>query len=153
VGEAEQEAAEVGDGAGDAERPRVRVPVLLRGAAEERGEGRLAQQLGAHREALHGPALLPHAHRDVALRHRPRLLPLPPPPPAGGPRRRAAAVLARRRHRAGQPPQEPLHGLVLGWSEEWELGKAVGCSLERARLGELGFGCCGGEWDCEFRAL
>jgi hypothetical protein len=34
VGEAEQEAAEVVDGAGDAERARVRVAVLLRGAAE-----------------------------------------------------------------------------------------------------------------------
>jgi len=33
--------AELGGGAGDAERARVGVPVLLRGGAEERREGRL----------------------------------------------------------------------------------------------------------------
>jgi hypothetical protein len=119
VGEAEQEAAEVVDGAGDAERARVRVAVLLRGAAEQRGQGRLAEQLGAHGEALRGAALLAHAHGHVALRH--RLLPLPlPPVPAARPRRRAA-VLARHRYRyrAGEPPQEPLHGWRLASGVLW----------------------------------
>jgi hypothetical protein len=68
-GELEEEVAEVGDGAGDAERAGVAVPVLLRGAAEQRGEGRAAEELGAHGVALHGAALLADAHGHVALRH------------------------------------------------------------------------------------
>uniref|UniRef100_A0A8R7V7S3 Uncharacterized protein n=1 Tax=Triticum urartu TaxID=4572 RepID=A0A8R7V7S3_TRIUA len=69
VGEAEEEAAEVGHGAGDAERSWVTVAVLLRGAPEQGLERRLAQELGAHGEALHGAALLADAHRHVPLRH------------------------------------------------------------------------------------
>jgi hypothetical protein len=68
-GELEEEVAEVGDGAGDAERAGVSVPVLLRGAPEQRGEGRAAEELGAHGVALHGAALLADAHGHVALRH------------------------------------------------------------------------------------
>ena len=67
--EAEEEAAEVGHGAGDAERARVAVAVLLRGSPEQGLERRLAQELGAHGEALDGAALLADAHRHVPFRH------------------------------------------------------------------------------------
>jgi len=68
-GQLDEEVAEVGDGAGDAERAGVAVPVLLRGAAEQRGEGRAAEELSAHGVPLHGPALLADADGHVALRH------------------------------------------------------------------------------------
>jgi hypothetical protein len=94
-GELEEERVEVGDGAGDAERAGVGVPVLLGGAAEQRREGRPAEELGAHGVALHGPALLADADRHVALRHA------------------RAAVLGRLRGagvgHAGEPPEEALH--------------------------------------------
>jgi hypothetical protein len=94
-GELEEERVEVGDGAGDAERAGVGVPVLLGGAAEQRREGRAAEELGAHGVALHGPALLADADRHVALRHA------------------RAAVLGRLRGagvgHAGEPPEEALH--------------------------------------------
>jgi hypothetical protein len=131
----EQQAAELGDGAGDAQRARVRVPVLLRGAAEERGEGRLAQQLGAHGEPLHGAAFLAHAHRHVARRdarvaasssaRRRRLFPraeLPEPSRRGG-----GGGVVGGRDGAGEPPQQPLHG-SCSWSElaRGEAGAASG---------------------------
>jgi hypothetical protein len=116
VGELEEEVVEVGDGAGDAERAGVAVPVLLRGAAEERGEGGPAQELGAHGVALDGPALLADADRHVALRHARAAA---QEPRAG---RRSGGGLGRRAERlvrgggagvgrghAGEPPEQALH--------------------------------------------
>ncbi|CAL5054332.1 unnamed protein product [Urochloa decumbens] len=68
-GELGEEVTEVGDGTGDTERAGVAVAVLLRGAAEERGEGRPAEELGPHGVALHGAAFLADADRNMALRH------------------------------------------------------------------------------------
>jgi hypothetical protein len=112
-GELEEERVEVGDGAGDAERAGVGVPVLLGGAAEQRREGRAAEELGAHGVALHGPALLADADRDVALRHA-RAAAEPPGAAVQGRRLRGRPVRRRGgagvgRGHAGEPPEKALH--------------------------------------------
>uniref|UniRef100_A0A8R7VCI5 Uncharacterized protein n=1 Tax=Triticum urartu TaxID=4572 RepID=A0A8R7VCI5_TRIUA len=125
VGEAEEEAAEVGHGAGDAECARVAVAVLLRGAPEQGLERRLAQELGPHGEALAGATLLADAHRHVPLRH-PRAPAEPPRAEERGGRRRSCRGGGLRgsvgperlvgggsagvgRGHAGEPSEQALH--------------------------------------------
>jgi hypothetical protein len=116
-GELDEEVAEVGDGAGDAERAGAGVAVLLRGAAEQRGEGGAGEELGAHGVPLQGPALLADADGHVATR---RARAAAQPPRAGERGRLGARPerLVRRgggagagvgRGHAGEAPQQALH--------------------------------------------
>lgn len=120
--------AECGDGAGDAERAPARVAVLLRGAAEQLGDGRAAQQLGGDDEPLRLLPLRADLHGYVPRGDL----------PAGRTRRsRDRLRHGARRHPArprGHAPEEPPHRhgpagrrspLVLGsarwWRRWWEI--------------------------------
>ena len=155
-GELEEEVAEVGDGAGDAERAGVAVPVLLRGASEQRGEGRAAEELGAHGVPLHGPAFLADAHGHVALRHARAAA---QPPRAGQRGRlggRGRGVRPERlvrgggarvgRGHAGEAPEQALHdGDGSGGSENALLRvlfAAAGSRRLEVRCGEVRDGRC-----------
>ncbi|TKW34155.1 hypothetical protein SEVIR_2G285750v4 [Setaria viridis] len=82
AGERTEEAAKRGGRAGDAQRALARVAVLLRGAAEQLGDGRAAQQLGGDDKAL---CLLPpraDIHQHVPHRLLPPARPMPRRRPA-----------------------------------------------------------------------
>lgn len=102
------------DGAGDAERAAVAVPVSLGGGAEKLGESRVVHQLEPDSEPA---TLLPHSHRKV-----PRLL---------------------RSEQREDPAAPPLWSILRPW-EDGGGGRGVGCGDAGLAAEELLHGWLGG---------